>query len=112
MAAATLVLNVPQKVTLEAVATNLRKVTLPAGTRYLEYDSAAPWFLELAAQATADAGAGTAAAQQRISAGTGSKRAPRSGSGRARLRAAHAIFLCGSGASQEIWLTAVSLGGG
>lgn len=110
MAAATLVLNVPQKVTLEATATNLRKVTVPAGTRYIEYSSAAAWYMELAAQATADAAAGTATAQQRIDAGTGSKRAPRSGSGRSRLSEDWAIFLAGSGASQDIWLTAVSQG--
>lgn len=110
MAAATLVLNVPQLVTLEATPTNLRKVTVPAGTRFLEYSSASPWFLELAAQATADAAAGTAGSQQRFDTGTGSKRAPWSGAGRAILAADRAIYLAGSVASQQVWLTAVSQG--
>lgn len=110
MAAATLVLDVPQLVTLEVTPTNLRKVVLPVGTRYLEYSSAAAFFLELAAQSTADAAAGTAAAQQRFDAGTGSKRAPQSGSGRSNVRSAWNVYLAGSGASQQVWLTAVSLG--
>jgi hypothetical protein len=110
MAAAVLVLEVPQKVTLEATATNLRKLTLPAGARYLEYSSANPWFIERAAQATADAAAGTATAQQRVDAGTGSWRVPQSGSGRARLQSDLAIFLAGSTSAQDVWLTATARG--
>jgi hypothetical protein len=110
MATATLVLDTPQLVTLEAVATNLRKVVLPVGTRYLEYRSASSWFMELAAQSTADAAAGTAAAQQAIDAGTGSKRAPMSGAGRSNVRSAWNIYLAGSVNNQQVWLTAVSQG--
>ena len=110
MAQATLVLNVPQLVTLEASTSNLRKVTVPAGTRYLEYSSLSPWYLELASQGTADGAAGTPGAQQRFDAGTGSKRAPGSGAGRDVKQAADAIFVAGSVVSQQIWLTAVSLG--
>jgi hypothetical protein len=109
VAAATLVLDVPQLVTLEAVGTNLRKVVLPVGTRYLEYSSAAAWFLELAAQSTADGAAGTAAAQQRFDPGTDRKRAPQSGAGRSSVRSAWNVYLAGSGAAQQVWLTAVSM---
>lgn len=105
MAVATLVLNVPQKVTLEASTSALRKVNVPAGTRYLEYDSASAWFYEVDTGQN-DGGAATVASQQRISAGTASLRMPGSGGGRSLLRESRALHLVGSSASQEVWLTA------
>lgn len=101
-------LETPQLVTLEATGTNLRKLILPAGTRYLEYSSAAVWFYEKeAAVAQLDGAGGTAANQQRVDAGTSSFRAPGSGSGRAAipLGATVAIYLAGSNSGQ-LWLTA------
>jgi hypothetical protein len=108
LAAATLVLETPQLVTLEATGTNLRKLIVPAGTRYIEYSSAAAWFYEKeTATPQSDGGAGTAAIQQRVDAGTSSFRAPGSGSGRAciPLGSTVAIYLAGSNSGQ-LWLTA------
>lgn len=107
MATATLVLNEPQLVTLEAAAGNLREVVVPARTRYLEYSSTAAWFYEIDA-GQADGGAGTAADQQRFDPGTASIRCPGSGSGQDHVRQATSLFLTGSGAAQQIWLTATS----
>lgn len=107
MATKTLTLNQPATFTLEATPGNLRELVLPAGARYLEYDSAAAWGYEIAV-AQSDGGAGTAANQQSIAAGTGSLRCPGSGSGRSMLVTARSIFLVGTSASQSISLTATS----
>lgn len=107
MAAATLALNTPLKVTLEATPGNLRQINVPKGTRYLEYSSDDDWYYEVDS-GQADAGAGTATAQQRIGAGTSSIRCPLSGSGRALLPLDIELFLAGSTASQVVWLTATS----
>ena len=108
MAAATLTLNRPKKVTLEVVGTNLREVIVPAGTRYLEYRSASTWYYEVDTGQN-DADAGTAANQQAIDAGTSAIRMPGSGAGRANLPIDTSLFLAGSN-SGEIWLTATSRG--
>lgn len=107
--AVTLVLDVPQKVTLDVTLGDLLQVTVPAGTRYLEYSSDSDWYYEVDT-GQADSAAGTATAQQRIGSGTGSLRCPGSGSGRARLPGDTDLFLAGAGASQVVWLTATSRG--
>src|SRR5688572_1912037 len=84
LATATLVINTPQKITLEATGTNLREVVVPAGTRYLQFSSTTPWYWE-PDTGQADADAGTAASQQRVDSGTGALRMPGSGGGRALL---------------------------
>lgn len=106
MAEATLVLNVPQVVTLEAGAGDLRELVIPRGTRHLEYSSEAEWFYEVDDGQT-DGEAGTAAQQMRIDPGTGAFRCPGSGGGMDRTKAAQSLFVAGAAAGQ-LWLTATS----
>lgn len=95
MSTATLVLDEPQKVTLEGTATNLREVVLPARTGSLLITCDEAIYLEIDSGQD-DGDAGTAADQLKMRAGTYSWTPPYIGS----------IFLAATSASQEIWLLA------
>ena len=113
MAVATLVLGVPQKVTLEATPTNLRSVVIPRGTRALKCSSESPWFLELADPgSTSDGDPGTAGAQFRYDAGTFSDKLPGFGITPDQvLNEDKTVFVAGSVADQELWLHPVTEAG-
>ena len=106
IATATLVLETPQLVTLEATATNLRELVIPAGTRYLEWSSDGRWYYE-PDTGQSDGNAGTAANQQRMPS-EDSWRVPGSGAHRARLPIAKSIFCAGTSSSQQVWFTATA----
>jgi hypothetical protein len=105
MAAATLVLGVPQLITLEATVTNLREVVVPAGCRSLLIDREEPIFVEVDT-GQADGGAEAAAAQQRFPAGLNSWRVPGSGQGASVLTETVSVFVRPTSASQVIRMTA------
>lgn len=102
--AATLVLGVPQRVTLSLA---VEQITVPQGSRQLKISSASEVFYE--DSATADGGVATPASQFRYEAGTFTDRLPGMGTTEQTSLSVDTIYrFVGSSASQFVWFWAVA----